>query len=116
MIEKGEIKTLHQNQRGNEFVEAAIVIPIITGVVMLILHLFVFYLNILATGARAHQEAWKKWTESEAIIVNVNRRIAKTQMLSKGMLDFLPENEREILFYDLNEDRIVRAKGITDEK
>ena len=51
------MKGILKSRRGNEFVEAAVAIPLITAAVLLILNLFVFYLNILATGVKGHKEA-----------------------------------------------------------
>lgn len=109
-------RRLWRNQRGNEFMEAAIVIPIITAVVMLILNLFVFYLNILVTGAKVHGETWKSWDAGTEATIEVHHRTVKAQMASRGILSFLPESERDVRYYELNEDRMTRAKDLIHEE
>lgn len=96
--------------------EAAIVIPIITVVVMLILNLFVFYLNILVTGAKVHRDTWKSWDRGTEATIEVHHRNIQTRMVSRGILTFLPESERDVRYYELDEDRMTRAKDLIHEK
>lgn len=111
-----EYRALWRNRRGNEFVEAAIVIPIITAVVMLILNLFVFYLNILVTSEKVHRDTWKSWDMGTEATLEVHHRNIQTRMASRGILNFLPECERDVRYYELNEDRMTRAKDLIHEK
>lgn len=46
-------------------------IPLITAAVLLILNLFVFYLNILATGVKGHKEACRRWDSDREAVIKV---------------------------------------------
>ena len=107
---------LWRNRRGNEFVEAALTVPVIALLVALLLNLFVFYLNIMVTGVKAHREVYEDWdADSSALIQTycVNKDI---RMAGTGLLRSNPASSLEIKAYHFNEDLIVRAKGLTDEE
>ena len=46
-----------RSKRGSQMVEAAISLPLIIITAMLLVRMFVFYLDILTTGIKAHREA-----------------------------------------------------------
>ena len=52
-----EVIRLLRSKRGSQMVEAAISLPVIIITAMLLIRLFVFYLDILTTGIKEHREA-----------------------------------------------------------
>ena len=84
------------------------VIPLITAAVLLILNLFVFYLNILATGVKGHKEACRRWDSDREAVIKVYR---KSESVRMG-----PECRLEIRSYEFNEDLLVRAKEVLHEE
>ncbi len=105
-----------KNQRGNEFVEASIAIPIIAMVVILILTLFVFYLNILVTGVRAHRQETDAWDSENTLAVKTQKRVERIEMPGTGLLRKSLSSDLEIKSYHFNEDFILRAKELIHEK
>ncbi len=107
---------LWKNQRGHEFVEAAMVLPIITLVVILLLNLFVFYLNIMVTGVREHKEVYKEWDMDSSMSIKTYCTHKNVRMARTGLLGSSPVTSLEIKAYYFNEDIIVRMKGLIDEE
>lgn len=105
-----------KNQKGNEFVEASIAIPIITMVVILILNLFVFYLNILVTGVQAHKEVTDAWDSENTVAVKTQKWVEHIQMPGSELLPKSISSDMEIKSYHFNEDFILRAKELIHEK
>ena len=114
--EKGADMRIWKNQKGNEFVEASIAIPIITMVVILILNLFVFYLNILVTGVCAHKEVTDAWDSENNVAVKTQTRMERIQMPGTGLLRKSLSSDLEIKSYHFNEDFILRAKELIHEE
>ncbi len=112
----GKGMKLWKNQRGNEFVEAAIVLPIITLLVILLLNLFVFYLNIMVTGVREHKDIYKEWDTDASMSIKTYCVHKNVSMARTGLLDSSPVTSLEIKAYHFNEDKIVRMKGLIDEE
>ena len=105
-----------KSKSGNEFVEASIAIPIITFVVILILNLFVFYLNILVSGVRAHKEVENAWDSENVFAIKTQKTIERIEMPGTRLLRKNPSAELEIRSYLFNEDFIVRTKELINEK
>lgn len=110
------MKRILKSRRGNEFVEAAVAIPLITAAVLLILNLFVFYLNILATGVKDHKEACRRWDSDRKAVIKVYRKSESVRMAPTGILRTRPECRLEIRSYEFNEDLLVRAKEVLHEE
>ena len=91
-------------------------IHLINAAVMLILILFVFYLNILATGVKGHKEACRRWDSDREAVIKVYRKSESVRMAPAGILRTRPECRLEIRSYEFNEDLLVRAKEELDEE
>lgn len=96
--------------------EAAVVLPVIILAAALILRMFVFYLEITVTGAKAHLDVMKIWDEADTTVVEVYQRTKTVNMLSDRLLAVHPRKNIEIRAYMFNEDRIVRAGVLADGK
>ena len=110
------MKGILKSRRGNEFVEAAVAIPLITAAVLLILNLFVCYLHILATGVKDHKEACRRWDSDREAVIKVYRKSESVRMAPAGILRTRPECRLEIRSYEFNEDLLVRAKEVLHEE
>lgn len=104
------------NKRGSQMVEAAIVLPVVILIAVLLLRLFVFYLEILVTGIKEHEIA------------------IEASSSFKGQTFGSYENERELVFAKggllgvdvskrikteaimCNEDALIRAGEIIENK
>jgi hypothetical protein len=103
------LKTTLFNRKGNGMVEASIVMPIAILAVLLMIRLFVFYIEILDSGVKEHENAIEAMSayerrlpqkyESERIVT-----FAKGGLLKASFSKII---ETELFFY--NEDEIVRA-------
>ena len=105
-----------RNKRGNEMIEASIVYPVIILVTVLLLRLFTFYLEILCTGVRMHEEALEAMDSFEKPVMQVYNRTEEVTMLTGGLLTFDPSHEIRVRAYFLNEDGLVRAKEVLHEE
>lgn len=113
------IRQWMSGRRGSEIVEAALVIPVIAGVTLILLSLFVFYLKIMSTGVQEHREALKVWDDHETAVVEVyerSRTVAMFDGAGTGWLSKLPHKDIETKAYLFNEDRVVRAEKVIHEK
>lgn len=97
-------------------VEASLVMPIIILVVMLLLRLFVFYLQILNTGIGEHEKALDEWDKYSGKIMKVYESEAKVEMFKGGLLgiDLLKRIDSKAYFY--NEDVLVRTGEIINQE
>ena len=97
-------------------VEASLVMPIIILVVMLLLRLFVFYLQILNTGIGEHEKALDEWDKYSGKIMKVYESDAKVEMFKGGLLgiDLLKRIDSKAYF--INEDVLVRTGEIINQE
>ena len=103
-----ELITILRNREGSEMVEAPIVMPIIILTAMLLLRLFVFYLDILASSVRLHKQALKAWDEYSSSAISEYSESEERHLLAGGMLGSnLSKTIRAELFM-CNEDALVR--------
>ena len=96
-------------------VEASIAWPIIALTVALLLRLFTFYIEILYTGVKAHEEALAAWDAFNKPILQVYESTERVTMLTGGLLSFDPHKDIRTKAYLLNEDGFVRAREILHE-
>lgn len=107
---------LISNKRGEAMVEASLVMPIIVLVVMLLLRLFVFYLQILSTGIEEHEKILSEWDKYSGKIMKVYETDEDVEMLKGGILGMNLRKEIESKAYFFNEDFLVRAGEVIDKK
>lgn len=99
-----------KNRRGEQFVEASLVLPAIILIAVLILRLFTFYLQILTTQVKGHQDLIERAENERGIqILREEETVTMIQSeLFKGKLDETMEWE----WYNFSEDATVRAEAL----
>lgn len=95
-------------------VEAAISLPVIILAAMLMLRLFTFYLEILATGISEHKEAMEAQDAYRGMILRTYHDSREVKMLSGGLLKMDVSKRIETKAYMINEDFLVRTGEITE--
>ncbi|MBR2673902.1 MAG: hypothetical protein IKE52_00365 [Mogibacterium sp.] len=98
-----------ENKRGAEMVEAAISLPLIILTAMLLVRMFIFYLEILNTGVAEHMEALDKWDSYSGIGFQEYKDTRDVKLLRGGVLLFDVKKQINTRAYLINEDLIVRA-------
>lgn len=96
-------------------VEAAIAIPIIIIASMLLIRLFVFYIEILVSGVNAHEEALEKADAFENRLVSRYEDEIKIDFLRGGLLLKDVSKTIRVEKHMINEDAVVRANEILEE-
>ena len=97
-------------------VEASIAMPIIILVIMLLLRLFVFYLQILNTGISEHEKALSEWDKYTGKTIEVYETEKEVQMLKDGLLGMNLSKRIDSKAYFFNEDVLVRSGEIIDKE
>ena len=93
-------------------VEAAIALPIIILTVMILLRLFVFYLQILNAGIAEHEKVFRDWDAYAGKTMKVYETVTDVEMVKGGILGFDLHKSIESKAYFFNEDVLVRASEI----
>lgn len=106
---------LISNKRGDEMVEAGMTLPIIILAIMLMLRLFVFYLQILNTGISVHEKALDEWDKYSGKTMKVYESTDNVQMVKGGLLGLDLNKRIESKAYFFNEDMLVRAGGVIEK-
>lgn len=96
-------------------VEASISVPIIILAVMLLLRLFCFYLEIITTSIKAHEEALEAWDAYSGNGMKRYEATSKAEMIKGGLLGFDLEKKIVTKEYLLNEDNMVRLREVVKE-
>ena len=109
------LRRLFRDRRGEEMVEAGISLPVIILMVMLMLRLFTFYLEILNTGIKSHEEAIEGWMHFNKPYVVVDEKKKKVFMLRGGLLLRNVSKEIRTRSYLFNEDLMVRAVEMNEK-
>ncbi len=94
--------------------EAALSLPLIIITAMLLVRLFVFYLDILTTGIRAHNEAMEAQDDYRGMSIRVYDASEEVTMLSGGVLRRNVSKSIYVKAYLLNEDFLVRSGEAID--
>ena len=94
--------------------EAAISLPIIILTVMLMIRLFVFYLDILTTGIEEHRKALQAQDSYSGAVMRVYEEETGVDLLSGGILQRSVSKRLEVRAYLINEDLLVRSGEILD--
>lgn len=97
-------------------IEASIVMPIIILVIMLLLRLFVFYLQILNTGINEHDKALAEWDKYSGKTIKVYESNREVNMLRGGILGMDLRKEIETKAYFFNEDFLVRSGEVVKKQ
>ena len=100
------------NKKGSQMVEAAISLPLIILAAMLMIRLFVFYLDILTTSINEHRKALEIQDSYKRAIMRTYEEEIKVDMFSSGILQRDVSKRIEIKAYLINEDLLVRSSEI----
>ncbi|MBR0341925.1 MAG: hypothetical protein IJH64_06720 [Oscillospiraceae bacterium] len=95
-------------------VEAAMSLPLIIITAMLLVRLFVFYLDILTTGIRAHREALEAQDAYKGVMMRTYETGEEVIMIRGGVLKNNVTKEIEVKAYLVNEDFLVRSGEALD--
>ena len=97
-------------------VEASIAMPIIILVIMLLLRLFVFYLQILNTGIKEHELALSAWDKYSGKIMKEYKTEKEVEMIKGGLLGMDLKKRIESKAYFFNEDVLVRSGEVINQE
>ena len=103
-----------KDRRGEQFVEASLVLPAIILITVLILRLFTFYLQILTTQVKGHQDLMERARNERGVqILRDEKTVSMVQSeIFKGKLD----ETMEWKWYNFSEDAMVRAEAWVQSK
>ena len=105
---------LLSNKRGSQMVEAAISMPLIIITAMLLIRVFVFYLDILTTGIREHREAMEAQDEYRGMMIRTYEAAEEVVLLGGGVLRRNVSKRIDVKAYLINEDFLVRSGEALD--
>ena len=94
--------------------EAAISLPAAILAGMLLIRLFVFYLEILTAGIEEHSKALEAQDSYNGAIIRTYEEERDLTMLAGGLLDKAVSKRIEVKAYLINEDFLVRSGEIFD--
>ena len=95
-------------------VEAAISLPLILITAMLLIRMFVFYLDILTTGIREHREALNAQDAYSGVTMRTDKDTEEVILLKGGVLRRNVSKRLDIKAYLINEDFLVRSGEALD--
>ena len=95
-------------------VEAAISLPLILITAMLLIRLFVFYMDILTTEIREHREALDAQDAYRGVMMRTYETEKEMVMLRGGVLRRNVKKRLKVKTYLINEDFLVRSGEAID--
>ncbi len=95
-------------------VEAAISLPLMLITAMLLIRMFVFYLDILTTGIKEHREALEAQHAYSGVIMRTYEERKEVILLKGGVLRSNVSKRLDIKAYLINEDFLVRSGEAID--
>jgi hypothetical protein len=102
------------SKRGSQIVEAAISLPLILITAMLLVRLFVFYLDILTTGTEEHREALEAQDAYTGMVMRTYETAEEVILLRGGVLKRNAGKRIDVKAYLINEDFLVRSGEALD--
>ena len=102
------------SKRGSQMVEAAMSIPLIIITAMLLIRLFVFYLDILTVWIREHREALEAQASYKGVMLRTYESAEEVIMLRGGVLKRNVSKRINVKAYLINEDFLVRSGEALD--
>lgn len=102
------------NKRGSQITEAAISLPLIIITAMLLIRVFVFYLDILTTGVKEHRKALEAQGAYRGAVMRTYEADEEVIMLKGGVLKRNVSKRLEVKAYLINEDFLVRSGEAID--
>lgn len=104
-----------RNKKGAQMVEASIAIPIIILISMLLVRLFVFYLDILATSVKEHELAIDAVYSYEGIGIKEYENEVNLTFVRGGLLSSDLGKTIRTEGYIYNPDAIIRAGELIEK-
>jgi len=95
-------------------VEAAISLPLIIITAVLLVRMFVFYLDILTTGIKAHREAMAAQDAYTGVLMHTRNSSEEVTLLRGGVLRRNASKRIDVKTYLINEDFLVRSGEALD--
>lgn len=102
------------SKRGSQIVEAAISLPLILITAMLLVRMFVFYLDILSTGIKEHRKALEAQDTYGGVMMRTYEAAEEVILLRGGVLKRNVSKRIDIKAYLINEDFLVRSGEVLD--
>lgn len=102
-----ELKIL--NKRGEQMVEASIVLPIIILVIMLLVRLCTFYLECLIAQTNMHRKMLVKWDKTNSPIVKTISETKDINYANLGLAEGLIRKSVEVEGFSVCEEKFVRV-------
>lgn len=96
-------------------VEAAISLPIIILAAMLLIRLFVFYIEILTRGIERHMTVMEEQDSYTGAFIRTYRDEEEVSMLRGGLLMMDVHKRLDIKAYMINEDILARSGEIFED-
>ena len=94
--------------------EAAISLPLVILTAMLMIRLFVFYLEILTAGIEEHRKALEAQDSYNGAVIRTYEEEISVDMLRGGVLQRDVSKRLQVKAYLINEDLLVRSGEILD--
>ena len=94
--------------------EAAISLPLIILASMLMLRMFVFYLDILSTGITEHKRALEMQDSYRGAFIRTHEDEKSVELFRGGILYMDVSKRLKTKVYLINEDILVRSSEILD--
>lgn len=100
---------LLRNKKGSQMVEAAIVVPVVILAAMLLIRMFVFYIEILTAGIEGHREAMEAQDSYKGVFMRTYETERHLTLAKGGLLMKDAGKKIKIRTYLVNEDILVRS-------
>lgn len=97
------------NKRGEQMVEASIVLPIIILVIMLLVRLCTFYLECLIAQTNMHRNMLAKWDNTNSPIVKTISETREIDYANLGLAEGLIRKSVEVKGFSVCEEKFVRV-------
>lgn len=97
------------NKRGEQMVEASIVLPIMILVIMLLVRLCTFYLECMITQTNMHRKMLVKWDNTNSPVVKTISDIRDINYANLGLAEGLIRKSVEVKGFSVCEDKFVRV-------
>ncbi len=95
-------------------IEAAISLPLIILTAMLLIRMFVFYLDILTAGIKEHREALNVQASYKGAAIRTYETATEVVLLKGGVLKRNVSKKIDVKAYLINEDFLVRSGEALD--
>ncbi len=102
-----------RNKRGDEFVEAAMVLPVLILTILSMILLMLFFFSCLQDQTDAHQEMLAHSAESEKTF-QVYQQKTRTSRHAGGIVDMLLHRDMDTRLYIIREADFIRAGDLLD--